>query len=156
MYHIHNTPTSNLLLTPNTNTNMSSGFSTFQSSSPIENPKLGPSLVEKLNLNSANLTKKIIISILKKKQISSTRYRYSRYPSKIASFKYEPNRKGVVSILPSFAKLKESPKVDIRKLVDSVKHIIEAIKKERLFVKNINYEHINKPQEYRTIAQKKS
>ena len=120
---------------------MSLGFSIIPSSSPTKNPKLGPSLVDKLNPNSANLTKKIIIRIPKKKQLGSTRQRYSRYPSKIASFKYQPTRKGGISILPSFAKFKKSPKFDIRKLVDSVKHVIEANQKESLYVNNISYEN---------------
>ena len=43
--------------------------------------------------------------------------------------------------MPSFAKFKKSPKVDIRKLVDSVKHVIEANQKESLYVNNISYEN---------------
>ena len=54
-------------------------------------------------------------------------------------------------MLPSFAELKKSPKVDICHLVDSVKHIIAANQKERLFVKNINYEHIGKNASHKNV-----
>ena len=49
---------------------------------------------------------------------------------------------------------KKSPKVDIRKLVDSVKHVIEANQKESLYVNNINYENINENANQRKFLSK--